>query len=212
MTSDPHDPLRAFAGAGPQIPQRPCVDRGEADEHEACVADRAVGQHALDIGLADGHDCAERKRGERQPDEDRRPGSALLRDRHVQHTRQRSEASCLGDRRQVAGDRARRTLVHIGRPEVERDGGHLEAEPDQQQRYADEQQVIGFPDGSEEEVADPAEVRAARRAVHQCDAVEKEGRAKGAEHEVLHGRLAGGIPPPCQRDQHVQRNRQRFEP
>ena len=90
--------------------------------------------------------------------------AATLPDRHRQHgaITHSTVVHCGADRAQVdhedaheagerrgfhphrheRGHRRRRALVDVGRPHVERHGGHLEAEADQQQADAEQQERI----------------------------------------------------------------------
>ena len=117
----------------------------------------------------------------------------------------------------------RRALVHVRQPGVERDGGDLEAEPDEQQREPGQQeggrtvaQQLRVDRARHRadrrgELGDAAQVRRAGRSVHERDAVEEEGRRERAEHEVLHAGFLRLGPPQMHRREHVRGDRQDLE-
>ena len=163
----------------------------DADEDEPGVADRRVGEHPLDVGLHD---------GEERPDEQREHGehpdrpAASRRGRTADATTSTrsiaANAAALPADAMNAGHRRRRALVHVGRPHVERHGGDLEAEADEQQRDAGEhQRVVALDRRRRPWSATPRPISemfvVPTGAVDQGDAVEEERRREAAEHEVL---------------------------
>ena len=121
------------------------------------------------------------------------------------------ERTDLDDRGHEAGDRRRRPLVDVGRPEVERHRRDLEGEADEQQGAAGVEQAGAQQDVPAEEVRDRRQVRRARRAVDQGRAVDEDRRGEPAEQEVLQRGLRGRRAMPVEGDEHVEADREDLE-
>jgi hypothetical protein len=76
--------------------------------------------------------------------------------------------------------------------------GDLESEADQQQAHPGQPQGGRLPGG-----ADAAEIRRAGGSVDEGDPVKEEARRKGAQEEVLEGRLVGSDAPAAEAGEHV---------
>ena len=126
---------------GQQVEQRPAdptlVGRLQPDEHIAGVADRRVGQHALDVALHEGEDRSHQQRQHGHRPHDGLPLLAEAREGGDEHPQQAGEASGLGDGGHEAGSGRGRPLVDVGRPRVERRERGLEAGRDEQHREPD---------------------------------------------------------------------------
>ena len=139
----------------------------EPDEDVARVRDRGVREHAFDVGLDHGRDAADGEREHRERPHRRAPVLPVEREREREHPDQGGEARGLRRRRHERGHRRGRALVDVRRPHVERHGGDLEPQPDEQQREARqqrpllEQRVVG------QEGADAGQRGGARGAVRR---------------------------------------------
>ncbi len=112
---------------------------GKADQREAHVANGRIGHQALDVLLADGGEGAERHRGDRDEHHDLLP---LMRNAGKRHDGGAHEDGDAGHFRRGGKEgrhRRRRALIHVGRPHVERHGGNLEAEADEQKHQPEHQ-------------------------------------------------------------------------
>ena len=153
------------------------------------MVDRRVRQHALDIGL---HDCAKRTTKERQQRQHlnhRTPVAPVGRKRHHQKPQQPCKRTRLDGRGHEGGHRGGASLVHVGRPPVERHRRHLETEPDDHHGDTTQQQVVGDQPLTVEVGAHSTEAGGTGGAVEQCDAVQQKGRCGGTKDEVLQTRL-----------------------
>ena len=106
------------------------LDRQHADQQEAGVGDRRVGQHPLDVGLRDRDDRADQHREDRDAPHHRPPVPADRAQRDVEDPQQRAERGHLGARGHERGDRGGRALVDVRGPLVERRGADLEQQAD----------------------------------------------------------------------------------
>ena len=138
-------------------------------------------------------------------DEQARPLRRQLREPRDEDARERREGGRLdGDGHERGHDRGR-ALVDVGRPGLERDQRHLEAEADQQERHAEQHERLERPAG--DRVGDHVEPRAAGGAVEERHAVEQEPARERAEQEVLHRRLVRAQVAAQQPRQHVDPDR-----
>ena len=133
----PRPPRRRRRSSTCRPPGRPARRRApsapngdDADQRVAHVGDAGVGEHALEVALDDGHEVAERLRGDGDDREQQRPSAASGPGGQVDAAsrRQDHQRGALGHHREEGGDRRRRALVDVGRPGVEREQGQLEAE------------------------------------------------------------------------------------
>ena len=158
------------------------------------MVDRAVGEHALHVGLHDGEHRADDHREGGDGEHDRLPVDAVGAEGQVEDAEQAGEAGDLHAGGHPRHARARRPLVHVGGPEVERHRRDLEGEAHEQQREAGQHQAGVGEDGGGEEARDVDEVRGPGAAVGERDPVEEERGAERAQHEVLHaGFLRGDL-------------------
>ena len=121
-------PARALGRAG-----------GKADQRVADVADGRVGHQPLDVGLADGGEGAEAHRGDGEATPPAATAAPMPAKAPSVTRISSAMAASLGRGGEEGGDRRRRALVDVGRPHVERHGGDLEGEADQQEHEADDQ-------------------------------------------------------------------------
>ena len=91
------------------------------------------------LRLADGGEGAEQHRGDGEEDDDLLPLRRDAREALQQRAQQQRHGGELGRGGEEGGDRRRRALVDVGRPHVERHGGDLEGEADQQEHEADDE-------------------------------------------------------------------------
>ena len=105
----------------------------------------------------------------------------------VEDAREDRERGGLRGGREERGDRRRRAFVDVGRPDVERHRGDLEAES----RASSMMPNISASFVMRVDMAarDVEQVERAADAVDQRDAVQQDRRAHRAEDEVLHRRL-----------------------
>ena len=176
----------------------------QAEQDEAGVVDRRVGQHPLDVPLDHGQPGADQQGDDGQHVDDRLPVGPQHPERGDEDPQQGGEAAHLGHRGHEPGHRRRRALVDVGRPHVERHGGHLEGEADQQQGHPGQQHPVGGHHVVGQEVGDLGEVGGAGGAVDEGDAVDEDGRGEAAQDEVLERRLPRGGPPVVEGGQHVE--------
>ena len=108
----------------------------------------------------------------------------------------------------------RRALVDVGRPEVERHGGDLEAEPDEEQGDAGEHEGVVALDGDAagQRGDHLGDVGGPDGAVHEGDAVQQERRGEAAEDEVLDAALGAAGLAAVARGEDVERQRHRLQP
>ena len=125
----------------------------------------------------------------------------------------RRERRRLHGRRHVRRDRRRGAVVDIRRPHVERDGGDLETEPNEQQRDADEEQRTTGDRSTlrQRALSDRLEVRGPRRAIHESDTIEQERRREGAKQEVLERTLGGANAPSIDAGERVHGDRHQLD-
>ena len=164
-------------------------DGDQPQEDVAGLGDRAVGQHALDVGLAQGHQVAGEHGKDGQAAQQRNPDLVGRCEGQDQDSSDDGETHRLGGRGQVCGDRGGRALVGIRRPLEEGRQAGLEAQPSQhqnggrQRNHADGLCVV------RKRRADLHEVQRAGSAVHQRDTVEHDGRGDGAVQEIFEAGL-----------------------
>ena len=120
------------------------------------------------------------------------------------------EAGRFGRGRHEAGRRRRGAVVDVGGPGVERHGRHLEPEAHDDQPDPGVEHALGQVDLGEER-GDLVDAGRPGGPVDQGDAVQEDGRREGAEHEVLHGRLARLAAAAVVPGHHVERQRQDLE-
>ena len=110
--------------------QRLVVGARHRERHEdvAGLGNRRVGQQAHDVGLAQGDEVADGHRERRQHPEHRTPHVGTAEEADVDQEQEGDEPARLRRHRQERGHRRRRTLVGVGRPEVEGHGRNLESE------------------------------------------------------------------------------------
>ena len=94
---------------------------------------------------------------------------------------------------------------------MERHGGDLEAEPDQQQGQPGEQHHTRLRHEADLH-ADQPDVCSAGRAIDQGDAIQQEPRRECAEQEVLERRLGGARAAPVEPREHIYGDRHELEP
>ena len=117
------------------------ADRGlregqHADEDEAGVGDRGVGEQALDVGLGDREHRADDHGEGRDGVDAVLPVPAVGADADEGHAQDHAEGGELGAGGHEAGDRGRGALVGVRGPRVERHGADLEQQADEQQHHA----------------------------------------------------------------------------
>ena len=182
-------------------------DRGQ---QEAGVADGGVGEHPLDVRLAQRAQVPDRERGDHDPGQADLPDVGLARERGHEHPQREHERHHLGRRRHEGGHRRRRALVGVRRPHVERRGVGLEAQADDHHREPHQHEhVVRVALG--EAGPDAVELELAARAVGERGAVEQEGGADRSDDQVLEPALQREQVVGLDRDQHVQRQREELQ-
>ena len=175
------------------MPMKPMP--GECGEQIAGVGDGRVGQHALDVLLAERGEIADGHGEDGNDPEQRRPDGAEIGEHLIDHAEKQSEGGGFGRGREQGDDRRGRAFVDVGRPDVERRCGNLEENADQHEREGGENERLVLRDGGESR--DLIDLRGAGGAEDQGNAVEQKRGGKGAEEEVLDGgfRAAAGLLP-----------------
>ena len=182
----------------------------EGEEEEAGVGDGGVAEEPFEIGLGDGGEVTEHERGGGDGHEEGGGGSAELvgGEEGLEEPAGDSEACGFGADGEESGDRGRSALVDIGDPEVERYGGDLEGEGDEDEREGEEGGCLG---GGGEGVGDACEGDLAGYAVEPCEAVDEEACGERAEDEVFHAGLEGSDIPAHVGDEDVEADGGEFE-
>ena len=182
---------------------------GEADQREADIVDRRIGEQPLDVALPDRRNRTEDDRGERGEDHhlapliDRRP-HRFDRDPHRQAKRRH-----LGRAGEEGRHRRRRAFVHVRRPHVERHRRHLERQTGEYEHQAEHQPhraACGILSG------DVAEQRRAAEPVNQRNAIKQNAAGQRAEHEILQARFGRAGVAPHEARQHISRKALQLEP
>ena len=168
------------------------------------MRDARVGEHTLHVRLHEGEHVAHGHRCDREYPEDLLPVEVERRECGEEETGDPGEGRRLHADRHEGGDRRRRPLVDVGRPELERNDRRLEAECDDEQREAAEDRD---PRCGTEPGADAVVARGPRRAVEGGDTVEQEAGRECPQDEVLERRLARRTVASMDARQHVGRER-----
>ncbi len=156
------------------------------------MGDAGVGEQALNVALEQGTEVADGHRQRCQNPHKDRPAVLHLREAGEGDAEQDGEGSGLGRGGHEADDRGGCTLIDVGRPDMERSGGDLEAQADKDEGEGGEGEGRGR-SGLEAE-GDGVDVGRAGGPERESDAVKEEGGGEGAEQEVLDGGLgAGGL-------------------
>ena len=142
-------------------------ERQDADEDEAGVRDRGVGEQALDVGLGDREHRADDHGEHRDGVDAVLPVPAVGADADEGHAQDDAEGGELGAGGHEAGDRGRGALVGVGGPRVERHRADLEEQADEQQHDAGDEQAVEVAGGGRDRHGDGAQVGGAGVAVEQ---------------------------------------------
>ncbi len=177
------------------------------------MADRRVGEHALDVGLHDGEERPDEERQDGEDPDRRPPVVAVERQGDDEDPQQGGEGGHLADRGHERRHRRRCPLVDVRGPEVERHGGDLEAEPDEQEGDTGEDEgVVALDRDRAGQRADHRrDVRRPDGAVDEGDAVQQERRREAAEHEVLEAALRAAGFAAVAGGEHVEGQRHRLQ-
>ena len=124
-------------GVGEEVVERGAHALGggglEAEQDEPGVVDRRVGQHPLHVALDHRQAGPDEQGHEGEPVDHRPPVGGARRRRRRRRPARAPAKPPLGHRRHEPGHRRGGALVDVGGPHVERHGGDLEGEPDQQE-------------------------------------------------------------------------------
>ncbi|GCC45278.1 hypothetical protein chiPu_0029552, partial [Chiloscyllium punctatum] len=159
---------------------------GKPDQRKAHMADRRIGHQALDVGLADRGERAQRHRGDRHEHQDLLPLADDARECGQRRTGEHRERGDLRSGREECRHRRRRSLIDVGRPHVERHRRDLEAEPGEQEHQAEHDADAAGGGGGR----DAGERDRAGETVDQRSTVQQHARRQRAEHEILQAGLA----------------------
>ncbi len=173
-------------GVGDQVvDERPAAERvagRHRHQQEAGVRDARVGEQALDVALDERAEVAPGERHRGDDAERDRPELRLAREGDRQEAKREHERRHLRRRGHEARHGRGGALVDVGRPLVERCGGDLERQSDEEQREAgDEQEPVGVAAGC----ADRLEADLAGRSEDERASEEEDGRAEASDDEVL---------------------------
>ncbi len=173
---------------------------GECGKQIAGVGDGRVGQHALDVLLAERGKIADRHGEDGDDPEQWRPDGAEMGEHLVDHAEEQSKGGSFGRGREQGDDGRGRAFVDVGRPDVERRGGNLEENADQHERQGSENERLVLRDGGE--ARDLIDLRGAGSAKDEGNAVKQKRGGKRAEEEVFDGgfRAAAGLFPVTGKD------------
>ncbi len=149
------------------------------------MRDGTVSQEALDVGLKERSKIS-RKHGEDRedpegPEPELRGGVNIGKDAQEQ-----GESRGFGSRGKERGNGSGSAFVNVRSPNLERRSGDLEAQADEDEGEAELEHGARGIGGIHFQ-----EIRCAGDSVNQRDAVEKKGRGKRAEKEILHRGFAG---------------------
>ncbi len=220
------DQLEGIGGQVEPHGRHPVASGDHGGEDVAGVSDTRVGEQPLEVGLGDGESRAEHDR-QRSEDRERR-GPVLTEDLHVHCTDEDArnggkpgDLHAGGHQRNGA---ARRTLVDVRRPLVERRSRHLEAEADDHQRDPGQHDAglgkhVFDPDvqplqGDLQRSADREGAVQRRRSEcgkRERNAVDEDRRSERAGEEVLHRRLVRTGAVPVEARHHVEADRRRLQ-
>ena len=162
------------------------VPAATTDQREADIGDAAVGHQALDVGLADRRERAQRHRRQGEGDDHllplRRPSApnGPISTRTVEAHR-----GDLGRTRHERGHRRRGALVDVGRPHVERHRRHLEGEARRRRRRARPARRAAGHVPAGQRSARRVEVERASEAVDQGAAIEQHAGGQRAQDEIF---------------------------
>ena len=161
------------------------------------------------LRLADGGESAERHRGDRDEHHDLLPLVGDAGERHHGGAHEDRDAGDLGCGGEERRHRRRRAFIDVGRPHVERHGGNLEAEADEQEHQAEDQPDAGAVRGR---LGDAGKADRAGEAVNQRGAVQQHAGRQRAEHEILQARFGRAHIVAVRGRHHVEWQAHQFEP
>ncbi|EEF93407.1 hypothetical protein CATMIT_01964, partial [Catenibacterium mitsuokai DSM 15897] len=182
---------------------------GHADEQEADVRDGRIREQALEVGLQQRAEVADRQRQHRQAGQQQAPVVVQAVGADFQQAVGHAERGQLGRGADEQRDRGRRALVDVRQPHMERRGAELEGDAGDHEHHAGDQQHRARADRGGDR--DLVEHQAAGGAVDQRQAVQQQARSQRAEHEVLDRRFRGQRAVAVDRDQRVRAQRQHFQ-
>ena len=174
------------------------------------MGDGRVTEQALNVGLAQRHQVTEDDRGEGDQAQHHAYRFAVAH-RHVQEqTHHYAEDSDLAGGRQEGGDRRRRPLVNVRRPQVERHQRQFKAKTDDHQTEARQQQRL-VQHVVRQAFAQREEGQVAGVRIHQRHTEQQEGRSCRGEDGVFDARfqrtlLAEGVTNQAEQRQRNQLN------
>ena len=176
------------------------------------MRDGRIPQHALDVGLRNGHDVADEQRQHAHHHHHALPDvvqAAEPVDENPQSQRQSRQLRCRGD---VERHGRARALINVRQPHVERHAAKLERDAHHHERDAEPERHVIQLRIARHRRGQLVELQRARDAVDPRDAVQQRTRRDRAEDKVLHGGLGRRGRVALERDQGVERQRQRFQP
>ena len=192
-----HDDVddREDAQVGEEVNQHVVNQRGhthrragdDAQHDVACLRDAGEGHQSHQVLLAQGEEVGQGDGENDDPVEDSLPfrhhrGEHLDEDQH-----QHEGCRAFGNDAQVGRHRAGRTLVDVGRPQVEGNQRNLEAHTGEEEHQCHDLQGAAVQGGG-----DILEVEGARRAVYQRQAEQQQGAGEHGCQDIL-GTSLGGL-------------------
>ncbi len=194
----------------PHLPDA-CGASDQGGEDEAGMGDAGVRQHPLQIGLGDGEQGADHDRHRGEHRHRRGPILDTGAEGDGKYPGRGGEAGHLGGRCEETGDSARRPLIHVGGPHVERRRRHLEGETHDQERHSGEEDALPEQESAVEEGTHSGDRHGAGGGEGEGDPVEEHRRGERPEQEVLESGLVGVGTLPGEAGEHVQADREHLE-
>ena len=172
----------------------------QAQQNIADVRNRRVRQQALDVGLGDGREIAQRERSDGHPGDDLDPAHAHRPEGVKDQPQQQRETGGLGGHADVRRDRRGRALIDVRRPLMEGHRRHLEEKPRRHGNDRQEHQQVRGPAQLERRAHHveigarhlqrqpqrPVDLGHGAHAVEQRKAVSQQSRTEGPQQQIFH--------------------------
>ena len=174
------------------------------------MRDGRVAQQTLEVGLHNAGDIADGQRHNGQHNQHVLPVERQRQQAFNQNAQRHRERSNLRGAGNQQRHGRRRALVHVRHPHVERCHTQLEAEPGNDEHYAEhENRLVDLAvlDG----VKHLAQFQRAGGAIQHRHAIQQQARGQRTQDEILHGRFGRHVRTATQRNQCVRRQRQQFK-
>ena len=174
------------------------------------MGDSGVGQHALDVGLGDGNEVADRQRDDGEDHQHPLPIGVELTQTIDQKTEGQGKGRDLGGAAQEQDHRVGCPLVGIGHPHMERNGTELKADTNDDEDQTEDQDLIIRPLPGHRPGHGP-QFQGAGGAIEHGEAVEEQARTQCTQHEIFHGRLGPARAVAVEGHQGIERQGQEFQ-